>query len=171
MKPNYIQLQASSEDGKRWIAEITGDDEVFRVKRDFQPEMPGGIWEIYDGWYQIHGQVANVTPFQKEYVWVRNGQMERNLSFRDVMYHLDEIKAAEPQRLERIKQQIVAEFNDIHLAAPYEQVGEELERQKEDLDFIENSSQAIAGLATLRKRKNEMIKQYQKIYENWQDEW
>lgn len=171
MKPKYIQLQPSAADGKRWVAEITGDDEVFRLKRDFQPEQPNSVWEIYDGWYQIHGQVAGVTAFQKEYVHVKDGMMQRNLNFRTVVEHLDEIIAAEPLRLQRIKQQIITVLDDIRAQAPYEQVGEAIERQKEDLDFIETSSQAIAGLAMLLKRKQQMIDEYNKTFKNWNNDW
>ena len=50
-------------------------------------------------------------------------------------------------------------------------MAEEIERQKEDLDFLENSSQAIAGLGMLRQRKASMIKQYTEYFQDWEEQW
>lgn len=38
MKAQRLFLMPSEQDEKRWVAEITGEDKVFRVKRDFQPK-------------------------------------------------------------------------------------------------------------------------------------
>lgn len=169
MEPQRLQL-LPNEDEKRWVAEITGEDKVFRLKRDFQPEEGDGIWEIYDGWYQIHGQAPGVTPFQKEYVHVKNGRMLRHLSFGYMVQQLEEIKAAEPARMERLKRQIFRVLDDIKVAAPYEPVEEAIERQKEDCEMIEESGPLLAALTTLKKQKDTMIKEYQKTFANW-NEW
>lgn len=166
MKVNYLKMMPSPEDGKRWLAEITDEDPTFRLKRDFQPEIKDGVWDIYDGWYQVHGHVANITPFHKEYVLVRDGKMQRRLDSRYMMAHLNDIKAFDNKRLERIKYQIKLELDDIYKQAPYEAVLLAMERQSDDLDLIENSSQALAGLSQLRKQKDYIIKQFQTNFQN-----
>ena len=62
-------------------------------------------------------------------------------------------------------------MDEIKAAVPFEPVAEEIERQKEDLDFLENSSQAIAGLGMLRQRKASMIKQYTEYFQDWEEQW
>lgn len=171
MKAQRLFLMPSEQDEKRWVAEITGEDKVFRVKRDFQPEISEGQWDIYDGWYQIHGTANGVSPFTKEYVHVKEGRMLRHLPFSYVLGHLEEIKAAQPQRMERMRKQIYAILNEIKLAVPYEPVEEAIERQKEDCDMCDEPEQLLVALSTLLKRKEAMIKEYQKTFENWQQDW
>lgn len=170
LKPQYLQLLPNEQDEKKWVAEITGEDKVYRVKRDFQPEEDG-IWEVYDGWYQIHGQAPGVTPFNKEYVHVKDGRMLRHLPFRTVIQHLDEIKAAEPQRMARMRKQIYKMLDEIKTAAPYQPVEEAMERQKEECDMVDEPEQLLNALAILKKRKKIMIKEYQKAFENYKEEW
>lgn len=88
-----------------------------------------------------------------------------------MMQELPKIKAYDSQRLERVKHQIRLELDEIKEAVPYEPAAEALERQKEDLDMIESSSQAIASLGMVRKRKAVMIKQYNDHFENWEEQW
>lgn len=169
MKPQILQLMPNTSDEKRWVAEITGEDPTFKLKRDFQPDDPEGVWEIYDGWYQIHGQAQGVSPFNKEYVHVKDGRMTRHLHFRVVLAHLEEIKAAEPIRMERMRKQIYKILNEIKQAAPYEPVEEAMERQKEECDLTDEPDQLLGAIAVLKKRKTSIIKDYQKTFENYQE--
>lgn len=171
MEAKHIQLMAAGPEEKVWIAEITDEDETFKLKRDFLPEKRDGIWDLYPGWYQINGAAPGVTPFLKEYVKVEHGTMTRFQDFRWMMQELPKIKAYDSQRLERVKHQIRLELDEIKEAVPYEPAAEALERQKEDLDMIESSSQAIASLGMVRKRKAVMIKQYNDHFENWEEQW
>lgn len=171
MRPQYLNLMANEEDGKRWVAEITGEDPTFKLKRDFQPEISSGVWEMYDGWYQIYGIVAGITPFQKEYVRVKDGKMTRRLSFRYVLEHLPEIKASEPERMERLKFQNKTLLDEIKEAVPDDMVSEEIERQKDEMDFMDSSEQLLEGLKALIKRKDGIIKEYKKVVENRPDDW
>lgn len=171
MKPQYLRLSPNIEDEKRWVAEITGKDETFIVKRDFQPEKATGMWEIYDGWYQIHGQAAGVTPFKKEYVRVKDGRMARGLGFRYVLEHIEEIIANEPERMDRLKQQIKTILDEIKIEAPYEQVAEAIDSQKEELDMVETSEQLLDGLKALLKRKEGIVKTYNDALKDQPFEW
>lgn len=170
MKAFIIELHPSELDGKCWVAEITDEDKTFRLKREFQPEIKENTWELYDGWYQIHGQSPTSPSYEKEYAIVKNGQIIRNLNANFFIQHLDKIKSLEEKRLERIKYQINCELNEMKEKVPYDPFNEMIESQKDDLSFIENSSQAIAGLATIRKRKETIITQYQKMFENYHGE-
>ena len=171
MKAQTLQLVPHEEDGKCWIAEITGEDEVYRLKRDFLPEESAHVWEVYDGWYQIHGQAPGVTPFIKEYVRVKNGRMLRHLNFSYMIQHLDEIKAMEPARMERMRKQIYEVLDEIKKAAPYEAVEEGMERQKEECDMCEEAEQLSAALRTIKKRKDNMIKELQDKFATMKTEW
>ncbi|WP_373786295.1 hypothetical protein [Jeotgalibaca porci] len=169
MKPQILHLMPNTTDEKRWVAEITGEDPTFKLKRDFQPDGPEGVWEIYDGWYQIHGQATGVSPFNKEYVHVKNGRMLRHLNFRYVLAHLEDIKAAEPERMERMRKQIYVMLDEIKREAPYQPVEEAMERQKEDCNMTDEPDQLLGAIAILKKRKNAMIKEYHKTFENYQE--
>ena len=125
---------------------------------------------MYDGWYQIHGQVEGITPFQKEYVRVLDGKMTRRLPLRYVVQHTPEILDMEDERKNRLKRQIGPVFNEIIEAAPYEQVREAIEMQRDDLDMVETSEQLLNGLKVLRQRKEGIIKQYRDAFSQWQDE-
>lgn len=125
---------------------------------------------MYDGWYQIHGQVERITPFQKEYIRVLDGKMTRRLPFRYVVQHIPEILDMEDERKDRLKHQIGTVFNEIIEAAPYEQVREAIEMQRDDLDMVETSEQLLNGLKVLRQRKEGIIKQYRDAFSQWQDE-
>lgn len=169
LKPQILHLLPNTTDEKRWVAEITGEDPTFKLKRDFQPDSPEGVWEIYDGWYQIHGQAAGVSPFNKEYVHVKDGRMLRHLNFRYVLAHLDEIKASEPERMERMRKQIYAMLDEIKREAPYQPVEEAMERQKEDCDMTDEPDQLLAAITILKKKKAAMIKEYQEVFANYQE--
>lgn len=171
MKAQRLHLMPNVQDEKRWVAEITGEDPTYKLKRDFQPEETEGVWEIYDGWYQIHGTANGVSPFTKEYVHVKEGRMLRHLPFPYVLQHLDEIKAAEPARMERMRKQIYIILNEIKKAVPYEPIEEEIERQKEECDMCDDSEQLLGALSTLKKRRESMITEYKKKFENWNQEW
>lgn len=171
MLSHELPLMPIGEDEKRWLAEITGEDETFVLKRDFQPEIRPGVWEIYDGWYQIHGQFPGITPFEKEYVLVQNGQMSRHLGFRYMVQALPHIKAYEEKRKERLAYQINQILDEIHEAAPYEGVEEALLSQKEDMSMVETSSELVNGLRILLKQKDAIIKRYQKYYDQSDIEW
>ncbi|MFL2144172.1 hypothetical protein [Ruoffia sp. FAM 20857] len=171
LKPQYLQLQPSAADEKRWVAEITGDDPTFILSREFQPEIEPGVWAMYDGWYQIHGQTPGITPFQKEYVRVLDGKMTRRLDFRFVKEHVPQIKAAEPERKERLKHQIISVFNEIKAEVPHELVDEAIMQQQEDLDMVETSQELLGGLKVLLKQKDRIIKSYKEAVENFREEW
>lgn len=126
---------------------------------------------MYDGWYQIQGQTPGISPFQKEYVRVLDGKMTRRLSFRYVVAHVPEIKAAEPERKERLKHQIISILEEIKTAVPHEFVEEALLKQKEDLDMIETSEELLGGLKVLLKQKERIIKEYKTAVERMQDAW
>lgn len=163
MKPNVLQLLPIEEDGKCWIAEITGEDPVYRLKRTFLQEEGGSIWEIYDGWYQINGACPGVSPFIKEYVRVKDGRMHRNIPYPVVLGHIEEIKGMGPQRMERIRRQIYAILDEIKREVDYDPLEEGIERQKEDVDMADDPDQLQNALNTLKKRKKEYIKQYRKM--------
>ncbi|UJF16080.1 hypothetical protein LZ578_02770 [Jeotgalibaca sp. MA1X17-3] len=171
MKSQTLQLFPHEEDGKCWIAEITGEDEVYRLKRDFLPEESTHVWEIFDGWYQINGRAAGVSPFVKEYVKVKDGRMLRHLNFAYMIQQLEEIKAMEPERMVRMRKQIYAVLDEIKKEAPYEAVEEGMERQKEECDMCDEPEQLSAALRTIKKRKNNMIKELQEKFENMKLEW
>ena len=162
MKPNILQLLPRSADEKRWVAEITGEDPTYHLKRSFVQEEGEGVWEIYDGWYQIHGECPGVTPFSKEYVLVKEGRMHRHIPYRVVLGHLEEIKAMGPQRMERMRRQIYAILDEIKREVDYEPLDEGIERQKEDVDMADDPDQLHNALNLLKKRKKEYIKQYLK---------
>lgn len=76
----------------------------------------------------------------------------------------------EDERKNRLKRQIGTVFNEIIEAAPYEQVREAIEMQRDDLDMVETSEQLLNGLKVLRQRKEGIIKQYRDAFSQWQDE-
>lgn len=166
MKMNFLYLNPSQADEKRWVAEITGEDPTYKLKRSFQPEHQPGVWAMYDGWYQIHGQVVGITPFQKEYVRIQNGKMTRRLPFRQVMADLPAIIAFEPQRIERLRHQINLELNDIIQQAPFDRVLIEMEQQKDEVSMVDSSDELLGGLTVLKKRKPMMIHHYKELYED-----
>ena len=171
MISHELPLMPIGEDEKRWMAEITGDDETFVLKRDFQPEIRPGVWEIYDGWYQIHGQFPGISPFEKEYVLVQNGQMTRHLDFRYMISALPQIKAYEEQRKERLAYQITKILDEIYEAVPYDGVSDAILSQKEDMSMVESSSELVKGLANILKQKDDIIKKYQTYYDQAEDLW
>ena len=69
MEAKHIQLVAAGPDEKVWIAEITDEDETFKLKRDFLPEQESGIWDIYPGWYQIQGLVPGRSEVRQSRTW------------------------------------------------------------------------------------------------------
>lgn len=165
IKPQMLQLQPNKTDDKCWVAEITGDDPTFRLKREFLLEDSAGWYAIYDGYYQIHGECPGVSPFTKEYCVVQDGHMRRYLNSREVMASLPQIIAAEPVRMGRLRHQILEVLDEIKTACPHEQVEEAIDRQKEDIDMVDTSEQLRAGLAQIKKQKEDIIKQLQQRYQ------
>lgn len=165
VKPQLLQLLPYGEDEKRWVAEITGDDPTFRLKREFLAEESAGWYAIYDGYYQMHGQCPGISPFIKEYCLVKAGHMHRHVSFSEVMANLPAIKAAEPVRMAWLRHQIAATLDEIKQAVADEQIEEVIDRQKEDIDTVETSEQLRAGLAQLLKQKDSIIKKLQNPYQ------
>lgn len=170
MQSHYLEL-SPHEDGKRWIAEITGPDEAFGLKREFQPEITPGVYQIFDGYYQIHGIFPGITPFQKEYVIVQDGQMTRRVSYQVIRQNIPAIVAYTPQRKERLIYQIKEQFKEIYEAAPYYFVQEELLQQEESLGMVDTSEALLQGLTTILKQKDQMIAYYQKAHEAGYDAW
>ena len=154
MISHELPLMPIGEDEKRWMAEITGDDETFVLKRDFQPEIRPGI-----------------SPFEKEYVLVQNGQMTRHLDFRYMISALPQIKAYEEQRKERLAYQITKILDEIYEAVPYDGVSDAILSQKEDMSMVETSSELVKGLANILKQKDDIIKKYQTYYDQAEDLW
>lgn len=159
-----LQLSPADSESKCWVAEITGEDEVYKLKRDFIPEEPEGGWILYDGWYQLNGTVPGVTEFRKEYIRIKDGKVRRNLAFRELVESLDEIKAGEGPRTERMRKEISAILDEIKAAAYCEPVAEGIEKQKEDLEMVDEPDQIRNALYMLKKQKQNYIKQYRKMF-------
>src|SRR5699024_12463383 len=90
------------------------------------------------------------------YVRVLDGKMTRRLDFRFVKEHVPQIKAAEPERKERLKNQIISVFNEIKAEVPHELVDEAIMQQQEDLDMVETSQELLGGLKVLLKQKDQI---------------
>ncbi|MCZ0717399.1 hypothetical protein [Aerococcus kribbianus] len=159
-EPQYLTLHGDK-DGKKWVAEITGEDPTFKLKRTFLPEINPNTYAIYDGYYQIYGQCPGISPFEKEYCWVIDGHMHRHLSFRQVLGQLDQIKALDDQRTERIKVQIKAVLDAIANELDHELVDQDMAFQKESIDFMDDFDALAAGYSQLIKQKEQMIQRYQ----------
>lgn len=156
-------------DEKMWVAEIAGDDPTFRLKRIFLPQINPGVFEIYDGFYQVHGIYPGISPFEKEYCLVENGHMQRRLQQWEVIQQLPKIKAAEPLRQDRIKHQIKQLLKEIYQVVKHELVYEDLLYQVDQLDSLENSDQLMEALGQLIRQKDRMIEHYKKAIENYTD--
>lgn len=148
------------EDEKKWVAEITGDDPTFKLKRTFLPEIAPNTYDIYDGYYQIHGIHPGITPFAKEYCVVEQGHMQRHLTLPQVLRQVEAIKAKEPERVERIKAQLIQQFDDIDAAVDHELVHEDLLFQKEQLDMMDDFDQLAQAYQQLLRQKKTMIQRY-----------
>ena len=159
-----LNLMPANSESKCWVAEITGEDEVYKLKRDFIPADPSGTWVLYDGWYQLNGSMPGVTEFVKEYIRIIDGKVFRHLTFRDMLANLDVIKAGEGPRVERMRKEITAILDEIKEAAYCEQVVEGIEKQKEDLDMADEPDQIKSALYMLRKRKQQYINEYRKMF-------
>ncbi|WP_124059512.1 hypothetical protein [Vaginisenegalia massiliensis] len=163
-QPQYLNL-TPNEDNKKWVCEIVGEDPVFRFKRAFLPEMAEGQFAIYDGVYQIHGIYPGISPFNKEYCLVRDGHMQRHLTFSMVQECLPAILANQESIKERVKFQIKQQLAGIEEAVDHELVKEALEHQIDQLDDLTEISQLYACLAQLIKQKDSLIRQFQKQVE------
>lgn len=159
-QPQYLYLEGDQE-GKKWVAEIIDEDPTFRLKRMFLPEIKTGTFAIYDGFYQIYGQHPGISPFVKEYCRVEQGHMQRRLAFYEVVNHLPAIKAAEPQRIQHLKEQIFQVLAEILQAVDHEMVQEDLMYLKEQVEDVGDSQSLNSGLAQLLKNKELMIADYQ----------
>lgn len=158
-------------DEKMWVAEIAGDDPTFKLKRIFLPQIQPGVFEIYDGFYQVHGIYPDISPFNKEYCLVEDGHMQRHLQQWEVIQQLPKIKAAEPLRQERIKHQIKGILNEIYQKVKHELVFEDLMYQIDQLDSLENAEQLTGAFNQLIRQKDRMILQYKKALENYSEEY
>lgn len=167
--PQYLTL-SPGEDGKVWVAEIIGDDPVYRLKRIFLPEVEPGVFEIYDGYYQIHGIYPGISPFQKEYCKVINGHMERRIPVRYFYQEIEKIKSLDDQRLARLKYQINQHLQEIAQQLDHPWVSEEISYQLDQVDSLSDVEMANAGLSQLLQRKDSIIKHYHKSLELRQEE-
>ncbi|MGX7108055.1 hypothetical protein [Facklamia miroungae] len=152
-------------DGKMWIAEITGEDSVYRLKRVFLPEFESGVYHLYDGVYQIHGIHAGISPFNKEYCIVSNAHMQRSVSGQEIYRLLPKIKLYEEQRKIRLKHQIHEKLDEIGKALDHELVWQDIEYQKDQLDSLEDSQQLTLTLGQLIRREEDLIHSYSKAIE------
>ncbi|UUX33591.1 hypothetical protein [Fundicoccus culcitae] len=168
MQVNYLHLTPSFSDNKCWVAEITDRDPTFKLKRAFQPETTPGVWAMYDGWYQIHGDVVGITPFQKEYVRISGGKMTRRVPYQDVLEAVDAIIAYEPERIERLRHQITLVLDEIIAAAPFDRVLLDMSHQKDELSMVDSSEELLNGLRTILKRKDAIIQRYKDLFEGLQ---
>lgn len=164
LKPQYLKLEAH-EDGKYWVAEIIGDDTVYRLQRAFIPEIEKGLYEIYDGYYQIHGLHPGITPFTKEYCIVQNGHMERRIPVQRFYQEIQAIKDLEGVRLPRVKQQIKDQFQSIIDEIDQDWIRDEMDYQWDQVEMMTDSAQAIAGLSQLIHSKDKIIARYQAMAE------
>lgn len=162
--PQYLTL-SPGEDGKAWVAEIIGDDPVYRLKRIFLPEVEPGVYEIYDGYYQVHGIYPGISPFQKEYCKVVHGHMERRIPVRSFYQEINQIKSLNDQRLARLKFQIHQQLAEIDQALDHEWVSEDIAYQRDQVDSLSDVEMANAGLSQILQRKKVIIDHYRKALE------
>ena len=87
--------------------------------------------------------------------------MQRRLAFYEVVNHLPAIKAAEPQRIQHLKEQIFQVLAEILQAVDHEMVQEDLMYLKEQVEDVGDSQSLNSGLAQLLKNKERMIADYQ----------
>lgn len=158
--PQYLELQAA-DDGKVWVAEIIDEDKSFGLKRIFLPQVQPGVYEMFDGAYQINGIHPGITPFKKEYCLINKGHMERRVPFGSIIEILPYLKKFENERKRRIEFQIRTILKDIAAEFNHEQVNEEINYMQEQLQDLETSEQLMATFAQLLKRKDAIIKSYQ----------
>lgn len=147
------------------MAELVGPDPTFKLQRDFLPEMSENHYELFDGFYQIHGTHPGITPFTKEYCRVENGEMTRYLSFRKMLAWIPQMQALEPVRYEQVKSQIVRIFDEMADELDHPWVRESIMYQKEDIDLAENSQELRRALNQLIRQRPSIIKQYKEKLE------
>lgn len=157
--PQYLDLMPG-EDGKVWVAEIAGDDAIYKLKRVFLPQIKEGVYEIFDGAYQIHGIHPGITPFNKEYCLVNHGHMERRVPFGSMIEILPYLKQYEPVRCQRIKFQITEQLQSIRNLLNHDLVTEDIHYMIDQLDDLEGSQELTQTLTQLIKRKPQMIEDY-----------
>lgn len=148
------------EDEKLWVAEITGPDPTFKLKRNFLPQIAPNEFAIYDGYYQLHGIHPGITPFTKEYCIVQDGKMQRGLRAGHMLEQLPAIQAMQPLRVERLRFQIRKLLDEIADEVQHERVAEDILYQKEELGLVEDIDQLYGALATLIRQKDRMIQTY-----------
>ena len=159
-----LLLSPHPEDEKVWVAELTGPHETYRLNREFLRPDESGIYNIYDGWYQMHGDFEGITPFTKEYVTVHDGQMTRGLQSHEMIHQLPAIEAYKDQRLQRLKQQIYEELDELYDLFPEEEVAEQILYQKDEAGMETDVSRLYEALAELIRRKPAIIQQYKKYF-------
>ena len=86
------------------------------------------------------------------------------MPFRELVESMDEIKAGEGPRVERMRKEIIAILDEIKEAAYCEPVVEGIEKQKEDLDMADEPDQIKNALYMLKKQKQSYIQQYRKMF-------
>lgn len=147
------------------MAELVGPDPTFKLKRDFLPETYANEYELFDGFYQIHGTHPGITPFTKEYCRVDNGQMTRYLSFREMLAWIPQMESLKPRRVQNIKGQIIRQLDEISGKFDNYLINDEIMYQKEQVDFVDDPDQLRQALSQLVRQKPKMIKNYEKQIE------
>ncbi|MCR8968543.1 hypothetical protein [Facklamia sp. 7083-14-GEN3] len=163
-KAQKLTLSPNS-DEKMWVAEIVGDDPVYRLKRVFLPEFEKGVYHIYDGVYQIHGIYPGISPFNKEYCIVRQGHMQRKIPLKKIYQLLPQIQLQESSRMSRLKHQINEKLDTIGRELDHELVWQDIYYQKDQLDSLEDSQQLTLTLGQLIKHEEKMVDSYKKAIE------
>ncbi|MGF3113843.1 hypothetical protein ACQV2R_00430 [Facklamia sp. P12937] len=163
-KAQKLTLSPNS-DEKMWIAEIVGEDPVYRLKRVFLPEFEKGTYHLYDGIYQIHGIYPGISPFSKEYCIVKHGHMQRKIPLETIYQLLPQIESQESRRKKRLKHQIIEKLNVIGKKLEHELVWRDIDYQKDQLDSLENSQQLTLTLGQLIKQEEKIVDSYKKAIE------
>lgn len=162
IKPQILTLY-EHEDGKKWVAELVGADPIYKLKRDFLPEIEPNTYELFDGFYQIHGIHPGITPFTKEYCRVINGQMTRYLSFREMLGWIPQMEALMLVRMANIKEQIIGQLDSVNAQFDHYLIQDEIMYQKEQVDLVDDAAQLNQILAQLIRQKPRMIKNFQEL--------
>ena len=63
----------------------------------------------------------------------------------------------------------MGELQNQYTAITTQPVEEAMERQREECDLCDEPEQLLGALATIKKRKAALIKEYEKAFENYQE--
>lgn len=158
-------LLAHETDDKKWVAEITGEDPVYKLQRSFLRESTENEYVLYDGYYQIYGIHPGITPFDKEYCRVSQGQMTRYLTYQQVLQALPEIIARSHERVERYQKLIITGLDEMAQQLDHELITEEIQYQKEEVLFNQDEQELKQAYDFFNSQRPKMIKQYQERLE------